>query len=200
MDTRHNQLVLLSKKVESANDKINEILSRLGWTRTELTQWQTKKQDSTSPNKRSSAKTATSRKQAPLSSLFFYKDSSSVISFIEPSVSDSSSTKHITDDIHQINQHQHDKCQAYDQIIHRSNQLRQLYHHHHPMHKQTSQLDDIVHQDQRSKRKRQQQESNQHQDKRKRAKYRVKMNKMNTPIEVQRDLIHAYMQAFNKQL
>lgn len=57
MDTRHNQLVLISKKVESANDKINEILSRLGWTRSELTQWQTKKQDSTRPNKRNSAKT-----------------------------------------------------------------------------------------------------------------------------------------------
>ncbi|KAL7329099.1 hypothetical protein PS15p_207260 [Mucor circinelloides] len=113
MDTRHNQLVLISKKVESANDKINEILSRLGWTRSELTQWQTKKQDSTRPNKRNSAKTVS--KQMPLSSLFFYKDSSSVISFVEPSMSDSSN-RHITDDIHHINQQQ-DKCQVYDQIM-----------------------------------------------------------------------------------
>lgn len=115
-------------------------------------------------------------------------------------MSDSSNTKHVIEDIHQINQQQQDKCQAYDQIIHRSNQLRQLYHHCHSINKQTSQLDDIVHQDQRSKRKRQHRESNQDQDKRKRAKYRVKMSKMNTPIEIQRDLIHAYMQAFNKQL
>ncbi|KAG1089261.1 hypothetical protein G6F42_020023 [Rhizopus arrhizus] len=116
MDTRHNQLVLISKKVESANDKINEILSRLGWTRSELTQWQTKKQDSTRPNKRNSAKTM------PLSSLFFYKDSSSVVSFVEPSMSDSSD-RHITDDIHHINQQQ-DKCQVYDQIMALSLKIR----------------------------------------------------------------------------
>jgi len=110
-----------------------------------------------------------------------------------------SSDRHITDDIHHINQQQ-DKCQVYDQIVHRSNQLRQLYHHHHSINKQTSHIDGIVPQDQNSKRKRQHQESNQHQDKRKRAKYRVKLTKMNTPIEIQRDLVQAYMQAFNKEL
>ena len=58
MDTRHNQLVLLSKKVETANNKINEIISRLGWTRSELTQWQ-EKQDLTKPKKSISAKIPT---------------------------------------------------------------------------------------------------------------------------------------------
>jgi hypothetical protein len=40
MDTRHSQLVLISKRVEKANDKINEIIEKLGWTRTELKHWQ----------------------------------------------------------------------------------------------------------------------------------------------------------------
>lgn len=135
--------------------------------------------------------------------MFFYQNSSSVISFIEPI--ETNSNKLIVDDINKINHQQKDldKSQAYDQIIHRSNQLRQLaYHHRNHENKQTSKLDEIVYQDQqKKKKKRQQQESNeQQQDKRKRAKYRIKMNKMNTPIEIQRDLIHAYMQAFNKQL
>ncbi|KAI8640833.1 hypothetical protein BD408DRAFT_227072 [Parasitella parasitica] len=51
MDTRYNQLVLLSKKVEAANDKINSILSRLGWTRTDLMEWQ-KQQNLTRPKRR----------------------------------------------------------------------------------------------------------------------------------------------------
>lgn len=55
MDTRHNQLVLISKKVETANDKINDIISRLGWTRSELTQWQ-EKQDLANPKRSISAK------------------------------------------------------------------------------------------------------------------------------------------------
>ncbi|KAG2210660.1 hypothetical protein INT46_011560 [Mucor plumbeus] len=164
MDTRHNQLVLLSKKVETANNKINEIISRLGWTRSELTQWQ-EKQDLTKPKKSISAKIPTKT-----SSLFFYQNSSSVISFIEPI--ETNSNKLIVDDINKINHQQKDldKSQAYDQIIHRSNQLRQLaYHHRNHENKQTSKLDEIVYQDQqKKKKKRQQQESNeQQQDKRK---------------------------------
>lgn len=41
MDTRHSQLVLISKRVEKANAKIDEILEKLNWTRTQLKQWQT---------------------------------------------------------------------------------------------------------------------------------------------------------------
>jgi hypothetical protein len=40
MNTRNDQLVLISKRVEQANDKITEILNTLGWTRQELIQWQ----------------------------------------------------------------------------------------------------------------------------------------------------------------
>lgn len=39
MDTRHSQLVLIEKRVEKANEKINEILKKLNWSRKELTQW-----------------------------------------------------------------------------------------------------------------------------------------------------------------
>lgn len=39
MDIRRSQLVLISKRVEAANDKINEILRKLNWTRQELKQW-----------------------------------------------------------------------------------------------------------------------------------------------------------------
>jgi hypothetical protein len=40
MDTRHSQWVLISKRIQNANEKINKILEKLGWTREELTQWQ----------------------------------------------------------------------------------------------------------------------------------------------------------------
>lgn len=40
MITRHNQLILISRRVEQANDKITEILNTLGWTRQDLIQWQ----------------------------------------------------------------------------------------------------------------------------------------------------------------
>lgn len=39
MDVRHSQLVLIEKKIETANDKINDILQKLGWTREELITW-----------------------------------------------------------------------------------------------------------------------------------------------------------------
>lgn len=39
MDTRHSQLVLIEKRVEKANEKINEILEKLNWSRKKLTQW-----------------------------------------------------------------------------------------------------------------------------------------------------------------
>lgn len=40
MNNRHSQLVLISKKVEKANDQINQVISKLGWTRKELQEWQ----------------------------------------------------------------------------------------------------------------------------------------------------------------
>ncbi|OBZ87798.1 hypothetical protein A0J61_04168 [Choanephora cucurbitarum] len=39
MDTRHSQLVLISKRLESANQKIESIANELGWTRQALQQW-----------------------------------------------------------------------------------------------------------------------------------------------------------------
>lgn len=39
MDVRHSQLVLIEKKIETANDKINAILQKLDWTREELVAW-----------------------------------------------------------------------------------------------------------------------------------------------------------------
>jgi hypothetical protein len=39
MNARQNQLELISKRVEQANDKITEIMNKLGWTRQDLIQW-----------------------------------------------------------------------------------------------------------------------------------------------------------------
>lgn len=38
MDIRKNQLELLSKRIEEANDRINSIISKLGWQRKDLCQ------------------------------------------------------------------------------------------------------------------------------------------------------------------
>lgn len=40
MNNRHSQLVLISKRVEKANEQINQIIEKLGWTRQELKAWQ----------------------------------------------------------------------------------------------------------------------------------------------------------------
>lgn len=38
MDIRKNQLELLSKRIEEANDRINSIIFKLGWQRKDLCQ------------------------------------------------------------------------------------------------------------------------------------------------------------------
>lgn len=40
MNNRHSQLVLISKRVEKANEQINQVITKLGWTRKELQEWQ----------------------------------------------------------------------------------------------------------------------------------------------------------------
>ncbi|CAO3666853.1 hypothetical protein G6F70_004246 [Rhizopus microsporus] len=105
MESRQKQLAVLSKHIEEANDRINKVLDRLGWTREHVKQkYKERDQLQTCPiNKRHKVpsksfnehykrcllkssgfyiKKKRVNKASPQSSLFFYKDSPSVISFI----------------------------------------------------------------------------------------------------------------------
>lgn len=73
-----------------------------------------------------------------------------------------------------------EKCQAYDQVIQRSNQLRQENHHHNLA--ISDEIDRRVFEKQK-KQKKKAHEDQQQLDKRRRKQYRVKM-KMITPTEV----------------
>ncbi|KAI8970197.1 hypothetical protein BDF20DRAFT_838576 [Mycotypha africana] len=113
-EARRNQLVVLAKRIKSADDKINECLKKLGWERAELLQWYKKQSQSLSkcpinnshvvptdslqrhsnicllktkgfdvkPSERK-RKTAKYNRR-PLSSLFFYEQSSQITSFLGP--------------------------------------------------------------------------------------------------------------------
>lgn len=39
METRHSQMVVITKRLESANEKIDAIITQLGWTRQQLQQY-----------------------------------------------------------------------------------------------------------------------------------------------------------------
>ncbi|CAO3611561.1 unnamed protein product [Mucor hiemalis] len=230
MDVRHSQLVLIEKKIETANDKINDILQKLGWTREELITWHNdRKRLQTCPfNKRHvvpeqamkehyrscllksrGAKTVKKGKESE-SSLFFYKQSPSVVSFVVNNRL--GEHKNIIDTTllqHQQQQTQHyyvkelepiqsitEKCQAYDQVIQRSNQLQNDHHQHHRI-ANLKEIDSLVLEKQKRKKSQLHNEREQL-NKRRRKQYRVKV-KMNTATEIQKELINAYMQEYSKQ-
>jgi hypothetical protein len=130
--------------------------------------------------------------------MFFHKDSPSVISFTDQIDWSFDSHKNIVDTNllpQQRAQNQGyyvkeleplpsitEKCQAYDQVIQRSNQLR--HHHHHKDNKLSTdeEIDRLVFEKQKAQKKKFRAEQQQL-DKRRRKQYRIKM-KMITPTEV----------------
>ncbi|KAI7908053.1 uncharacterized protein BX663DRAFT_492824 [Cokeromyces recurvatus] len=142
MDTRYNQLILISKRVEKANEQLNEIINKLGWTREELQQWHNEhkkllicpfdKRHVVPENSMKKhykhcllksrgiyiKKNSNERKrEKKYSTLFFYKNAPSVISFVDDGNEEEES----------ISLASTQKCQIYDELIQRSNQLRQQH-------------------------------------------------------------------------
>ncbi|KAI8076048.1 hypothetical protein BDF21DRAFT_494809 [Thamnidium elegans] len=219
MNNRHSQLVLISKRVEKANDQIEKVISKLGWTRKELQQWQNqqkkliicpfdKRHYTSSSNMKEhyrrcllkSRGTKVEKKipKAP-SSLFFYKEATSVISFVDGSEPNLEGYKNRIDTMMTVQEPGYieeleaiptitEKCQAYDQMIQRSNLLRKDHHSTNLV--LSDEIDRQVQAKKKSLRKQQQEQQS-----KKNKKYRIKM-KMNTPTEIQRELIHAYMQQY----
>lgn len=228
MDVRHSQLVLIEKKIETANDKINAILQKLDWTREELVAWHNgRKRLQICPfNKRHvvpeksmrehyrvcllksrGAKTAKKAKKSK-SSLFFYKQSPSVVSFVVNNSLEEHKNIIDTTLLHQQQTQNYyvkelepiqsitERCQAYDQVIQRSNQLQKDHHPHHSI-ANLKEIDSLVLEKQKRKKNELHNEREQL-NKRRRKQYRVKV-KMNTATEVQKELINAYMQEYSKQ-
>ncbi|KAI7892980.1 uncharacterized protein EV154DRAFT_503531 [Mucor mucedo] len=220
IDTRHNQLVLISKRVEKANEKINEILEKLGWTRSQLKQWQTEqkkvmicpfdKRHQVPPSTMKehyrqclykSRGTQMVKETRPPSSLFFYQDAPSIVSFVDPQTKIVEPHKNIIETLPPQQEYYveelkaiptiEEKRQAYDQMIERSKQLRLESHRRQLV---TSAIDRRVHEKQ-NRLKKKAHEDQQQLNKRKRKQYRIKM-KMITPTEIQRELINAYMQEY----
>ncbi|KAI9255963.1 hypothetical protein EDC94DRAFT_587119 [Helicostylum pulchrum] len=210
MNNRHSQLVLISKRVEKANEQINQVITKLGWTRKELQEWQNqqKKVVICPFNKRhyvssrhikehyrrcllKSRGTKVEKKTPKVpSSLFFYKEATSVISFVDRSEPNTEGYKNRIDTMTEVQQPGYveeleaiptvtEKCQAYDQMIQRSNLLRKDHHHTNLV------LSDEIDRQVLAKKKSQlqQQQQQQQQQNKKSKKYRVKM-KVNTPTEV----------------
>ncbi|KAI8972516.1 hypothetical protein BDB01DRAFT_810043 [Pilobolus umbonatus] len=181
MDTRHSQYVLISKRVEEANQKIDSLISQLGWTREEIKAWaQEQKKMTLCPysqhrvpahkynehSKRCYLKTQgiiykPNKKSLP-SSLFFYQDAPSVVSFV---TEEDSST---------------DPCQEYDRIVSASRVLRS--------NKKMDDMGPIVIEKQKEKKKK---------EDKKRRKHRLKM-KIVTATDIQRELINAYMEEYRQ--
>ncbi|KAI9366318.1 hypothetical protein BD770DRAFT_375951 [Pilaira anomala] len=207
MNNRHSQLVLISKRVEKANEQINQIIEKLGWTRQELKAWQNSQhQLVTCPlNKRHrvskdkikqhytrcllksrGAKLVKNTQQVP-SSLFFYKKASGVVSFIEDDDRNKNRMNTVITELEPAPSNTTlEKRQAYDQVIQQSNRLR----HDRTKLVLSDEIDRQVLENQKKKRLL----DSQQQSKRSK-KYRIKM-KMNTPTEIQRELINAYMEQF----
>ncbi|KAI8050650.1 uncharacterized protein B0P05DRAFT_563031 [Gilbertella persicaria] len=177
METRYNQLVLISKRAEAANNRINEIINTLGWDRQDLK----KRYSRDILHKSHSAK----KKK---SSLFFYKNASSVISFVDTQWTEEH--KNIIDAslLKSLQESKIEKCQLYDQVIQRSNQLRQPSNSN--IHDDISQI--VYEKQQKEKKKRKEQERSN-----KPKKHRIKM-KVISATELQKELIDAYMQTQNK--
>ncbi|KAI9483510.1 MAG: hypothetical protein EXX96DRAFT_144853 [Benjaminiella poitrasii] len=141
MDARYNQLVLISKRMEKANEKINEIINKLGWTRADLRKWHSNynKLVKCPFDKRHVVPEKSMRKHYRLcllknrgmyskksltvsekkSTLFFYEKAPSVISLLDDNNSNNEEEDKEEPILTSI-----EKGQIYDELIQRSKQIK----------------------------------------------------------------------------
>ncbi|GAA5812161.1 hypothetical protein MFLAVUS_005611 [Mucor flavus] len=211
MNNRHSQLVLISKKVEKANDQINQVISKLGWTRKELQEWRNQQKKlvicpfdkrhyvSSRNMKEHYRRCLLKSRGTKVAKLKMLNIENLKSAKSEPNME---GYKNRIDTMTAVQQPGYieeleaiptiaEKCQAYDQMIQRSNLLRKDHHHTNLV------LSDEIDRQVLAKKKSQlqQQQQQQQQQSKKSKKYRVKM-KINTPTEIQRELIQAYMQQY----
>ncbi|KAI8880747.1 hypothetical protein K501DRAFT_335173 [Backusella circina FSU 941] len=206
MDTRHNQLVVLSKRVKETNDKLNIILEKLGWTREELRQHITKRQCPfnkqhvvTEKNFKEhyrrcllkSRNVSTRQPKLPPSSIFFYKNTKNIVSF--------TSNNYITTPLRQSYFVEElappfttaEKRAEYDAMIEYKRRMGVDHQHATWM----NSMDFIMSTKEENNNNNNKSRMIESDSKRRPKQYRGKMKSM-TPTEIQRELINGFMQEF----